>query len=219
CVYNDPAVAVAILRTRFAKVAYVDLDVHHGDGVQAIFADDPAVLTVSIHESPQTLWPRTGRMNERGENVANIPIVAGSTGDVWLNTFRQTALPALARFSPNALVIQLGTDTHVLDPLAHLRSNAADWLAAVVELQSLDLPTVVTGGGGYALSCVPRMWSGAVLTLLGIEYDDALPPDLAEEWGTPTFSDPEPAATGGNVAEGEEVVREFTQSVLPRIHG
>ena len=219
CIYNDLSVAVTILRERFPRVAYVDIDVHHGDGVQALFLDDPAVLTVSIHEDGRTLFPGTGAIEETGAafTAVNVPVPAKTSGDVWLGAFRRAALPAIERFRPDALVLQLGTDAHWLDPLGHVRCTQGDWLSAVRDLAAFGLPMVVGGGGGYNLLTVPRMWSSAVLTLAGIEYEDALPADLARAWETPTFADPAPPDRGQNRDVVERVIERVRAEVLPHV--
>lgn len=193
CIFNDPAVACHVLRERFDRVVYIDIDVHHGDGVQWIWYDDPSVLTISIHESGRTLFPGTGFVEETGAEFSslNIPLAARTTGDVWLDAFEQIVPAAVERFQPGAVVLQLGTDVHHLDPLGHLRCLQQHWLAAVSRVKSWGLPIVAVGGGGYNLTTVPRMWTSAVLTLMGIEYDDWIPEDLASQWNMPTFSDPE----------------------------
>jgi acetoin utilization protein AcuC len=209
CIFDDPAVACHILREKFERVAYVDIDVHHGDGVQWIFYDDPSVLTCSIHESGRTLFPGTGFVDETGAELTslNVPIAAYATGDVWLDALARTIIPALRKFKPGAIVLQMGTDAHVLDPLGHLRVTQQEWLNAVRLVQSLDIPLVALGGGGYNLTTVPRMWVSAVLTLSGITYDDNLPADLAEAWDMPTFSDPEsPMPRGMGRREAEETI-------------
>jgi acetoin utilization protein AcuC len=192
CVFNDAAVALHVLRERFERVAYVDIDVHHGDGVQWIFYDDPSVLTYSIHEDPRTLFPGTGSIDETGAGFSslNMPLPAGTTGDVWLEAFERTALPAIARFSPGAIVLQLGTDAHDLDPLGHLRLTSREWLGAVSRIRELGLPIVAVGGGGYHLQTVPRMWAAACLTLAGMEVPEWVPEPLASQWGMPRFHDP-----------------------------
>src|SRR5579859_7877996 len=126
CIYNDPAIAIEwLLRHGAEKVAYVDVDVHHGDGVQAAFYDDPRVLTISLHENPVTLFPGTGRPREiGGENAqgsaVNVALPAG-TGDAgWLRAFDAVVPPLLRAFQPQVLVSQHGCDTHRRDPLAHL---------------------------------------------------------------------------------------------------
>jgi len=181
CIFNDCAVACAILRERFGKVAYVDIDVHQGDGVQWIFYNDPTVLTCSIHEDGRTLWPGTGGVEEvavDGSSI-NVPMEAGTTADVWIDAFRRTIIPKLKQWGPEAIVLQMGTDTHYWDPLAHINSNQQAWLEAVKEVQALDLPIVAVGGGGYNITTVPRMWTSACLTLAGVPFEDEIPAEPA----------------------------------------
>lgn len=167
CVFNDCAVACSILRERFDRVAYVDIDVHHGDGVQWIFFEDPTVLTCSIHQDGRTLYPGTGSVNEigAGGSSVNVPLMPGTTGDTWLWAFREGILPFVERFQPQAIVLQMGCDAHVTDPLARIRCTVQEWLEAVRIVRDLKLPLVALGGGGYDLDNVPRMWTSACLTL------------------------------------------------------
>lgn len=218
CIFDDPAIACSVLLDRFERVAYVDIDVHHGDGVQWIWYDDPRVLTISIHETGRTLFPGTGFTDETGAEFTslNIPVVAKTTGDVWLDAFERVVPDALVRFAPQAIVLQLGTDTHFLDPLGHVRAAQPHWLGAVRRIQSLGLAIVAVGGGGYNLTTVPRMWASACLELAGVPYEDALPEDLAARWGIPTFSDPE-APSGVGAAEADEIVERLRRGHLPNI--
>lgn len=170
CIYNDPALAVALARDAGHRVLYVDLDVHHGDGVQALFWDDPQVLTFSIHESGRTLFPGTGSVTESGGTRApgtavNVPLEPYSGNASWLPIVGDL-LPALAElFRPTFLVSQHGCDSHVYDPLAHLRLTTAAYREATVLLDRLahercDGRWLATGGGGYdAYRVVPRSWS------------------------------------------------------------
>ncbi len=220
CIFNDPAIAVHVLLERFGRVAYVDLDVHHGDGVQWIWYDDPRVLTCSIHESGSFLYPGVGFVEETGSQFTsvNVPLAPFTTGDVWLWAFEQGILPALERFQPEAIVLQMGTDAHFSDPLAHLQVAVQDWLAAVVRIRNLGVPVVAVGGGGYAITAVPRMWVAACLTLAWIEFDHAIPRDLAETWAVPSFFDsnpPGPAGTG--MEEAERIVVRLRNEVHPFI--
>src|SRR5918999_4190134 len=130
CIYNDPALAIARARRDGLRVMYIDLDVHHGDGVQALFWDDPGVLTFSIHESGQYLFPGTGFVEESGGRDAegtavNVPLEPFSGDESWLAAV-ESVVPALAdAFPPTFLVSQHGCDSHALDPLAHLRLTTA----------------------------------------------------------------------------------------------
>ncbi|MFK3980410.1 acetoin utilization protein AcuC [Micromonospora sp. NPDC050397] len=171
CVYNDPAVAIArLLDLGAERVGYVDVDVHHGDGVQEIFADDPRVLTISLHETPMTLFPGTGFSDETGGPAAkgsavNVPLPPG-TGDAgWLRAFHAVVPSVLRAFRPQILVTQCGADSHRLDPLADLRLSVDGQRASYLALRALadelcDGRWIATGGGGYALvEVVPRAWT------------------------------------------------------------
>jgi acetoin utilization protein AcuC len=184
CVYNDPAVAIARLLDRGAqRVAYVDVDVHHGDGVQAAFYDDPRVLTISLHESPLALFPGTGFADEIGgpsaEGMAvNVPLPPGTADAGWLRAFHAVVPSVVRAFAPEIIFSQCGADTHRLDPLADLRLSVDGQRAAYVAMRGLadelcDGRWVATGGGGYALvEVVPRAWAH----LLAIATGDPLDP-------------------------------------------
>lgn len=220
CIFNDPAWACTLLRERFSRVAYVDLDVHHGEGVQYAFAEDPTVMTCSIHQDGKTLFPGTGFLDEHGPSYTalNVPLAPGTSGDVWLWAFRNTILPALERFQPDALVVQCGTDAHVHDPLARLQVRAQDWLAAVRDLHELNLPTVVLGGGGYNISVVPRLWLGAVCTFAEMPIPEQIPEPFASDWDMPTVFDPDDIAPlGGGRESAERVVELISSHHLPNI--
>jgi acetoin utilization protein AcuC len=167
CIFNDCAIAIAILRQRFERVAYVDIDVHHGDGVQWIFYDDPTVMTCSIHQDPRTLYPGTGFADETGADytAVNVPVAPGTGPEAWLEAFSGGILPPIERFRPEAIVLQMGTDSHRLDPLARVDNDEAAWLEAVRLVRDLGLPLVALGGGGYALEVVSTMWASAALLL------------------------------------------------------
>jgi acetoin utilization protein AcuC len=188
CVYNDPAVALArLLDLGAQRIAYVDIDVHHGDGVQAAFYDDPRVLTISLHETPLALFPGTGFPHETGgpkaEGAAvNVALPPG-TGDAgWLRAFHAIVPSIVRAWAPELLFTQCGADTHRLDPLADLRLSVDGQRAAYIALRGLADELcqgrwVATGGGGYALvEVVPRAWAH----LLAVATGDPLDP------GTPT---------------------------------
>lgn len=199
CVLNDCAVALRRLRRKFSRVAYVDIDVHHGDGVQELFFDDPSVLTISLHESGRTLFPGTGYTDEigvgAGEGYAvNLPFAPYTDDVTWIEAWRASALPILLAFDPEAIVLQMGTDTHVLDPLAHLCLTAQGWLEAVKDVQALGKPIVAVGGGGYNLTTVTRMWTLAVTTLAGIDVPDTVPASYRYRADIPALRDHETLA-------------------------
>jgi acetoin utilization protein AcuC len=171
CIFNDVVLGIrTLLAAGATRVAYVDIDVHHGDGVQAAFYDDSRVLTVSIHQDPRTLFPGTGMPNEVGRGEAegtavNIALPPG-TGDVgWLRAFRAIVPGAVRAFRPEVLVTQCGCDTHHEDPLANLELTIDGQRTAITELHQLAHEVtagkwLAFGGGGYGLvRCVPRTWT------------------------------------------------------------
>ena len=185
CVYNDPAIAIRWLLGQGAeRIAYVDVDVHHGDGVEAAFWDDPRVLTISLHEHPMTLFPGTGLPGDSGgpgaEGMAvNVALPAG-TGDAgWLRAFDAVVPPLLRAFRPQVLVTQHGCDSHRLDPLAHLELSIDAQRTAQARLHHLAHETagghwVLTGGGGYELvHVVPRTWTHLLAEAAGRPLDPA----------------------------------------------
>ncbi|GHF56135.1 acetoin utilization protein AcuC [Streptomyces mashuensis] len=198
CVYNDAALAVArLLELGAERVAYVDVDVHHGDGVQAAFWDDPRVLTVSLHEDPGTLFPGTGRAHETGAegpaagSAANLALPAG-TGDAgWLRAFHAVVPELLTAFRPQVLVTQHGADTHFEDPLAHLAVSVDAQRAVADTCHRLahdlcDGRWVALGGGGYDVTdVVPRSWTHLVALAAGRPVDPATP--VPEDWRHEVF--------------------------------
>ena len=179
CVYNDVALAIAfLLDAGVERVAYVDVDVHHGDGVEHIFWNDPRVMTISIHESPRSLYPGTGWSDDVGGPSAqgfsvNIPLPAGTGDTGWLRALCSVAPQLLAAFSPQVVVSQHGCDSHVRDPLAHL-SLSIDGQRRAAELvhnwahEFAGGKWVASGGGGYAVvDVVPRIWTLLMAELSG----------------------------------------------------
>jgi acetoin utilization protein AcuC len=192
CIYNDAALAIArLLELGAERVAYIDVDVHHGDGVQAAFWEDPRVLTISLHEHPRTLFPQTGWPEETGVGSAegtavNVALPAG-TGDAgWLRAFHAVVPELIADFRPQVLVTQHGADTHFEDPLAHLAVSLDAQRAVQVACHDLahtyaDGRWVALGGGGYAVvEVVPRSWTHLVAVAAGrpVEPETVIP----ESW-------------------------------------
>ncbi|GAA1221376.1 acetoin utilization protein AcuC [Kitasatospora nipponensis] len=192
CIYNDAALAIArLLELGAERVLYVDVDVHHGDGVQQAFWDDPRVLTVSLHEHPSTLFPQTGWSTETGGegapgSAANLPLPAG-TGDAgWLRAFHALVPELVAGFAPQVIVSQHGADTHLEDPLAHLAVTLDAQRVVAHSLHALAHRHcggrwVALGGGGYAVvDVVPRSWTHLVATAAGRPLDPRA--ETPEEW-------------------------------------
>ena len=214
CIYNDVAVGIQWLLDQGAKrVAYVDVDVHHGDGVQDIFYDDPRVLTISLHETGQVLFPGTGFAgdvggpNARGSSV-NVALPPGTADSGWLRAFHAVVPPLVTEFAPEVLITQHGCDSHREDPLAHLMLTVDGQRAAYLALHDLAHTAcngrwVATGGGGYAVvDVVPRAWTH-LLAIVG---------------GRPIDPETEVPASWRQAVEsqtGLAAPRSFTDGVLP----
>jgi acetoin utilization protein AcuC len=203
CIYDDPAIAIARARQTGKRVLYVDLDVHHGDGVEAIHANDPGVLTISFHESGRYLFPGTGFVSEVGVgeaagSIVNVPLEPETGEDAWLAAV-STIVPELAAaFAPDIIVSQHGCDTHAWDPLAHLLVTTTAMGAAARLVDELAHRWaggrwLATGGGGYGVyRVVPRAWAHVWLAGAHREAPDRLPGEWRERWaGEATrFGDP-----------------------------
>jgi acetoin utilization protein AcuC len=183
CIYNDAALAVQrLLDGGTSRVAYIDIDAHHGDGTESIFWDDARVLTISLHESGLTLFPGTGFSNEiGGPNAQGLSVnvaLPARTGDAdWLRAFHAVVPPLLEAFAPEVIVSQHGCDSHRDDSLTHLRTSVDAQREAALSISRLagrlcDNRWIATGGGGYSIvQVVPRVWSH----LLAIATGQPLP--------------------------------------------
>src|SRR5919106_1644793 len=189
CIYDDPAIAIRWLLERGERVVYIDVDVHHGDGPQFIFYDDPRVLTISLHESGEYLFPGTGFPDEVGERdgegtKVNVALPPLTDDPAYRAAFERVVPPLLESFKPTILVTQLGCDTHATDPLAHLAlvTQTYRWLASTLH----DLAHRITGGrwlalggGGYQIyTVVPRAWTIYLAEIVGGDLGAELP----ESW-------------------------------------
>jgi acetoin utilization protein AcuC len=229
CVYNDTAVAIqALLDAGAERVAYIDIDVHHGDGTQWIFFEDPRVLTCSVHETGRYLFPGTGSMAERGIGAAegtsvNVPLPPFSGDRPYLRAIQEVVAPAVVQFAPDVIVTQDGADPHHADPLAHLQVTLPAFPRAYRSLHQLAREAaggrwVALGGGGYTYEVVPRAWTLLLAEMLDAELEDEIP----ESWlrsseelvGRPLprrlWADPEPEVSAEERAradvEGDRVV-------------
>lgn len=200
CVYNDPALAIALAREVGKRILYVDLDVHHGDGVQAAFWDDPTVMTISLHESGYYLFPGTGFVGELGGGAAagtkiNVPLEPGTSDKDWLAAVERL-VPALAeRHRPDILVTQHGCDSHAFDPLAHMLLTTRAMHRATRLLDELshrhcDGRWLATGGGGYDIHrVVPRSWALVWTAQAHLEPDDVVPEAWRARWAADAEQD------------------------------
>ncbi len=209
CTVADVPLVVCFLLDRGVKrVAVVDIDAHHGDGTQAFFYDDPRVLTLSVHETPETLYPRkSGFAGEAGTGPGlgfnvNLPLLPG-TGDADCRAvFDAAILPRLTAFDPEIVILQVGADAHFSDPLAHLCLTSRGWLGLAEAVLALGHPTIALGGGGYHLESVARLWALLYGALAGLElgelHDTSGPTEaerqavFAEVWGRRSKRPPRP---------------------------
>lgn len=193
CVYNDAAVAIAsaLAHDPRPRIAYIDIDAHHGDGVQEAFYAEPRVLTISLHQDGRYLYPGTGSYRERGEGPAagtalNVPLPPYATPECYLLALDTLVAPAVRVFSPDILVTQNGADAHWSDPLTTLGMTIPGYESIFAHLTSLAEEVtsgrmLALGGGGYSWrTVVPRVWALLGASLLGVN----LPDDLPHGWRT-----------------------------------
>ncbi len=185
CVYNDVVAGIQWLLDHGAqRVAYVDVDVHHGDGVERAFWDDPRVLTISLHETGQILFPGTGFADDTGGpdaegSAVNVALPPGTSDSGWLRAFHAVVPDLVREFAPDVMVTQQGCDSHTEDPLAHMMLTIDGQRAAYSALHDLAHEVcggrwVATGGGGYAVvEVVPRAWTHLLAIVAGRPLDPA----------------------------------------------
>ncbi|YAL83768.1 acetoin utilization protein AcuC [Dermacoccaceae bacterium W4C1] len=214
CVYNDAAVGIQwLLDAGAERVAYVDIDVHHGDGVERAFWDDPRVLTISVHESGRVLFPGTGFPAEVGGpealgSAANLALPAGTGDGGWLRAVHAVIPPLLRAFAPQVLVTQQGCDSHYSDPLSHMALSVDAQRSAYELLHQLSHDVaggrwVALGGGGYeVVDVVPRAWTH--LTAIAAHQPIPLETQVPESWREHVrelIGRPGPALMGDGVSE------------------
>ena len=197
-IFNDAVIAINHLIDQGLRTLYVDIDVHHGDGVQAGLYDTDRAMTVSIHESGQWLFPGTGSPNETGIGdgegySVNIPLAPYTDDTLWHKAF-DAIIPDLARaFAPDLLFTQLGIDTHRNDPLAHLSLTTQGHNLAVKKFarlaDELDIPWIAVGGGGYDMAAVARAWTMDLATMAKQSLPERIPSTYTSLTNLPTFND------------------------------
>ncbi len=195
CVFNDAAVAIHWLLRQGRRVVYIDIDGHHGDGVQNAFYDTDQVLTISLHESGQHLFPGTGFVREIGTGAgegysANVPLPPYTDDETYLWAFHEVVPPLVERFAPEIVVSQLGIDTHYRDPLTHLALTTHGYVAVVETIKDLAPRWLALGGGGYDISVVPRAWTLAYGVMSEQTFEDKLPAAYRERYGGERLHDP-----------------------------
>ncbi len=207
CIYNDPAIVCGLLADQGLRVAYVDIDAHHGDGVQAAFYDTDRVLTISLHEYgfvPELghmFFPGTGTADERGTGRGagysiNVALPPYTDDAAYQRAFDEVVPPLLERYRPDVLVTQQGIDSHFDDPLTHLMVSTRTRERVVRRFASSPFAWVAMGGGGYALDAVRRTWAMEFLIML-----DAPIPDGLHDSDPPVWTGSERAAIDRAVDE------------------
>jgi acetoin utilization protein AcuC len=164
CYINDPVIVIQSLVNRGRKVAYIDIDAHHGDGVQEAFFRSDKVLTISLHETGQALFPGSGFEYEIGTGVGkgfsvNIPLPPGTDDELFIHAFSEVVPPLIDVFRPDIIVSQLGVDTFRSDPLAHLNFTTNGFCHVVAMIKAMASKWVALGGGGYDIANVARAWT------------------------------------------------------------
>jgi acetoin utilization protein AcuC len=174
CYINDVALACIVLAEKGKRVLYLDVDVHHGDGVAYAFYDRSDVMTISLHESPKTLFPGTGFEDEIGTGAGkgycvNVPLPVGTYDEAYLKAFNAVVPPLAGAYKPDVFVFELGADALAGDPLAHLRLTNNVYVEIINHLLTYDKPILMTGGGGYNVDNTVRAWALAWTVLCGAD--------------------------------------------------
>ncbi|MCS7253459.1 MAG: acetoin utilization protein AcuC [Armatimonadota bacterium] len=229
CYLNDPVVAINFLLKHVDRVAYVDIDAHHGDGVQFAFYRTSKVLTISTHEDGRFLFPGTGFVDEIGEGEGkgysvNIPFLPFSGDDAFIMALDEVVVPLLKAYNPDVLVTQLGADTLHGDPITHWRLTTHGFCAAVERFKELRKPWVALGGGGYDVGNVCRAWTLAWATMIGANVGDEIPPkwgELAKRYGIKLASlrDERPSTSEKAIIEATRATCERIKKLVFPTHG
>jgi acetoin utilization protein AcuC len=219
CYVNDAGVCIAHLVRRGRRVAYVDIDAHHGDGVQYAFEETDRVLTISLHETGETLFPGTGAAEEIGRGAGagyavNVPLWPGTDDKVFLWAFDQVVPPLLGAYAPDVVVTQLGIDAHRADPLAHLALSTCGFAAAIRRLRALCPRWIALGGGGYNVAVVAQGWTWA----WAIMNDRELPGEVESDPEGRADSPATPSLQGQAWEFAREQVRRVQRLAFP-YHG
>jgi acetoin utilization protein AcuC len=220
CYINDPVLAIRRLVSRGRRVAYIDIDAHHGDGVQEAFYDTDRVLTISLHETGAMLFPGSGFEQETGEGAGsgysvNVPLPPEADDEIFVQAFTEVVPPLVERFRPDIVVSQLGVDTFVSDPLAHLNVTTNGFCTMVAMIKSLAPKWVALGGGGYDLSNVARAWTLAWAIMNDTDAPEEIPAAYLERYAGAGFLNrrlrDEPVATESGK---REMMRKETDRVI-----
>ena len=229
CYLNDPAIGIAKMVEEGFRVVYLDIDVHHGDGVEAAFYDSDQVLTISLHQHGHTLFPGTGFPDEMGQGPGrgysvNVPLAPGTDDDLYLATFKEVVPPLIEAFDPDFLVTQLGVDTLTTDPLAAMNVTTNGFSRLVQEIRAWGRKWVALGGGGYDIANVARAWTHAWAIMKGAQLPDTLPESFVRQHQSKlgpnlTLSDPSHKAHGAVAERARQlatiVVASIKETIFP----
>ena len=233
CYINDPVIGIMRLLSRGMRVAYIDIDAHHGDGVQKAFYGTDQVLTISLHETGYTLFPGTGFEYEIGEGEGegysvNLPFPSYTEDEVYVWAFEEVVPELVHAFKPDVVVTQLGVDTFYNDPLTNLHLSILGYERILKRIKDLTPRWVALGGGGYDISNVARAWTLAWAVMNGIELKEELPESFLKEAVKMGMEERElrgPPRTSlhsqnkENRVEMERVVHTIKETVLPKVKG
>jgi acetoin utilization protein AcuC len=225
CYVNDPALAILHLLEKGYRVMYLDIDAHHGDGVQWAFYEEPRVLTVSFHQDGHTLFPGTGSVTEMGRGAGlgyavNVPMLPGTDDEVFWLGFSAIVPQLMECFKPDVIVSQLGVDSFVTDPLASLELTNNGFSEVISFLKEQAPAWVALGGGGYNVRNVARAWTLAWAIMNGVDLPDDLPQRIGHHMlGGGKLRDPVHHGTRGVICRERmrECIHHIEQNVLPLI--
>ena len=231
CYLNDPAIGIAKMVEEGLRVVYLDVDVHHGDGVEAAFYGTDKVLTISLHQHGHTLFPGTGFPEEMGQGAGrgyavNVPLAPGTDDDLYLSVFTEVVPPLVHAYTPDVLVTQLGVDSLSTDPLATLNLTTNGFSQVIQEIKSWGCKWVALGGGGYNIMNVARAWTQAWAIMKGVQLPDDLPESFVQQHQSelgpnPSLSDPtqqtHPVVAARTHALAKSVVSQIKETIFPII--
>ncbi len=228
CIFNDVVIAIKHLLAKGLRVAYVDIDAHHADGVQDAFYGTDKVLNISLHETGRILFPGTGEVSEigvgagRGYSV-NIPLAPYTDDGIYLWAFDQVVPALVGSFKPDIVFTQLGCDTHYLDPMTQLNLTTGGYEGVIRRLRQLAPKWVAVGGGGYEMSVVARCWTLAYGIMTDREWPDRIPRSYQELYGIKRLRDNAKPRLDSRIKQqarrfAEETVAEVKKLVFP-YHG
>ena len=228
CIFNDPVIAINALLSQGLRVVYVDIDAHHGDGVQHAYYDSDQVMTISLHQSGTYLFPGTGFVDEMGSGKGlgysvNVPLYPYTNDEVYLWVLTKVVPPLVQAFKPDVLATQLGMDPYFRDPITQLGLTVQGHARLVAELGQLAPRWLAFGGGGYDIAAVARGWALDFGVMLGEEWPDEIPQSYQERYGLKNLRDQEGLAVDEGVLTqarlfAEETVRDIEKRIFP-LHG